>query len=181
MYVVMSEMNIGPTTSWQKYGRKTPMFSWEGQCVKARIVDVHDADSCRAVFPTADASYKQFIIRLDGIDGPEVTSHNPKETAAALRARNRLLSLLAPGVFDADEDYSKKDILRMLEDNVVLAYLALGKSDKYSRTLAQIFTEKDTDLQYSVNHTLLDEGMATEYHGKTKVPWVDWSARSPVG
>lgn len=159
-------------TAWQEHGRNTPMFSWEGQRVKARIVDVHDADTCRAVFRTADASYKQFIVRLDGIDGPEVGSHNPKETAAALRARNRLLSLLAPGVFDADEDYSKKDVLRLLEDNVVLAYLALGKSDKYGRTLSQVFSEQDKDLKHSVNHILIDEGMAHEYQGKTKVPWV---------
>ena len=159
-------------TTWQKHGRTTPMFSWEGQCVKARIVDAHDADSCRAVFRTPDASYKQFIIRLDGIDGREVTSHNPKETAAAFRARNRLLSLLAPSVFDADKGYSKKDILRMLEDNVVLAYLVLGKSDKYGRVLAQVFSEQDNHLKHSVNHILLDEGMAHEYQGKTKVPWV---------
>ena len=151
------------------YGRDTPMFSWQGKCVRARIVDAHDADTCRVVFQSSPGTYSQFIIRLDGIDGPEVSSHDPREVDAALRSRNRLLSLVAPQAFDKDCAYSKKEVLQLLHDNVTLVSLHLGKSDKYGRTLAQVFAR---DQNESVNQILLREKLAHSYGGKTKQPWV---------
>lgn len=162
-------------SAWKKYGRDTPMFSWKGKCVKARVVDVHDADTCRVVFQSSPGVYSQIILRLDGIDAPEINSHNEQEVAAALYARNRLLNLLAPTVFDKDKDYNKKDVLQLLHDNTVLVSLYLGCSDKYSRTLAQVYPIDGP--QKSVNQMLLDERLVCEYHGKTKAPWSEWSVR----
>lgn len=160
---------------WKAYGRDTPMFSWKGKSVKARIVDVHDSDTCRVVFQSSPGVYSQFIIRLDGIDGPELNSHDPQEVQAALRARNRLLSLLAPGVFDQYKDYSKKEVLALLAENTTMAVLSLSKSDKYGRTLAQVFPDNNTlKNNKSVNQILIDEGVVHAYAGKTKQPWT-WS------
>ena len=160
---------------WAKYGRETPMFSWNGQCVKARVVDAHDSDTCRVVFQCAPSVFKQFIIRLDGIDGPEMSSHDPQEVSGALRARNRLLSLLAPTVFDSHKDYSKKDVLRLLNEHVTLVYLELGKADKYGRVLARVYSDSEAPHRNkSVNQVLVDEGVVHAYEGKTKQPWA-WS------
>ncbi len=132
-------------------------------------------DTCRVVFQSSPGVYSQFIVRLDGIDGPEMNSHDPREVAAAIRARNRLLSLLAPGVFDRDKDYSKKEVLRLLAENTTLVYLALGAADKFGRTLAQMFPTGDAaGKNKSVNQVLIDEGVVHTYAGKTKQPWT-WS------
>lgn len=154
---------------WKKYGRDTPMFSWEGRCVKARVVDAHDADTCRVVFQSSPGTYAQFIIRLDGVDGPEICSHDPREVSAALRARNRFLSLIAPSAFEREAAYSKKDVLRLLAESPALVYLYLGKGDKYGRTLARVFT--DESATRCVNDVLRDEGLVHMYGGKTKQPW----------
>lgn len=162
-------------THWTKYGRDTPMFSWNGQCVKARVVDAHDCDTCRVVFQCAPNTFKQFIIRLDGIDGPEMSSHDPQEVGGALRARNRLLSLLNPKAFDRHKDYSKKDVLRLLKEHTTLVFLELGKADKYGRTLARVYTDGEVPgRNKSVNQVLIDEEIVHAYEGKTKQPWT-WS------
>ena len=104
-----------------------------------------------------------------------MNSHDPREVAAAIRARNRLLSLLAPGVFDRDKDYSKKEVLRLLAENTTLVYLALGAADKFGRVLAQVFPTGDAaGKNKSVNQVLIDEGVVHAYAGKTKQLWT-WS------
>ncbi len=133
-------------------------------------------DTCRVVFQSSPGVYSQFIVRLDGIDGPEMNSHDPREVQAALHARNRLLSLLAPGVFDQHERYSKKEVLESLAENTVLVHLTLGDADKYGRVLAQVFPTGDAaGKNKSVNQILVDEGVAHAYAGKTKQPWT-WPA-----
>ena len=160
---------------WKKYGRDTPMFSWKGKCVKARVVDAHDVDTCRVVFQSSPGTYSQFIIRLDGIDGPEISSHDKRETDAAVQARNRLLSLIAPQAFDRHKEYSKKEVLRLLAENPALVYLHLGAQDKYGRTLAHVFATGEAAQSIAINQILIDEGLVHTYSGKTKQPWV-WPA-----
>ena len=122
------------------------------------------------MFQSSPGTYSQFIVRLAGIDGPEMNSHDVREVNAALKARNRLLSLLAPKAFDQTATYSKKDVLRLLADNPTLVYLHLGSLEKFGRTLAEIFTTDGPTK--SVNQILLDEELVHAYAGKTKQPWV---------
>jgi len=124
------------------------------------------------VFQSSPGTYSQFIVRLAGIDGPEMNSHDVREVNAALKARNRLLSLLAPKAFEQDATYSKKDVLRLLADNPTLVYLHLGSPDKYGRQLSTVFATVDPTQNKSVNQILLEEELVHAYAGKTKQPWV---------
>ena len=157
---------------WRPHDRTTPMFGWEGRSFRARIVDAHDGDTVRVVFRTDDETYKQFILRLAGIDTPEINSKDLREAAAAVRARDRLLQLLAPRVFPGGAAYSKKDVLRLLHDEVVLVDIDLRTADKYGRTLAvlrPVGTGKGDHV--SVAETLVAEGHAKRYDGGHKEGW----------
>ena len=153
---------------WRPHDRTTPMFSWEGRSFRARLVDAHDADTVRVVFRTDDESYKQFILRLAGIDAPEMNSKNVQEASAAVRARDRLLQLLAPGVFESAGPYSKKDVLRLLHDNIVLIDIDTKQYDKYGRLLAVV---RPSGGRISVADTLMAEGHAKRYDGGHKERW----------
>lgn len=156
---------------WRPHDRTTPMFGWEGRSFRARIVDAHDGDTVRVVFRTDDKTYKQFILRLAGIDTPEMNSRDLRESTAAMRARDRLLQLLAPSVFPGDSPYSKKDVLRMLHDEVVLVDIDTGKFDRYGRLLATVWPSAAKDTSPSVNDTLIQEGHAKRYDGGHKEGW----------
>ncbi|RYF00263.1 MAG: hypothetical protein EOO77_34315 [Oxalobacteraceae bacterium] len=153
---------VNPDFDWQPYGRHTPMFNWAGQTKTARLVGCHDSDTCRVVFDTLDG-VKQFIVRVEGIDGPEMNSQDTR----GLRARNQLLQVVAPGLFTEDGQYTQKLIVDILAEHIVLVTLELGQMDKYGRVLSRIVSADGTDV---AKH-LLDIGAVHEYSGKTKLPW----------
>lgn len=156
---------------WHVYGRKTPMFSWEGREFEARMVAAHDGDTCRVVFRVDDHSYKQFILRLEGIDTPEVNSKDPEEKKAAFAAKSRMLSLVAPGVFDERMSYSDKQVVEKLEHQVVLVHVLTGHYDKYGRLLARMYKTPYSSTDKSVNEILVTEGYAHSYDGGHKSAW----------
>lgn len=152
---------------WAPYGRQTPMFNWSGKSVAAKLVAVHDSDTCRVVFDTGEHGVRQFIVRVAGIDGPEIVTHDPVERQHAVSARNRFLELAAPGVFATTGDYTAKDIEALLHRNEVVVTLRTGDYDKYGRLLATVVASDGTDI----GAKLVAEGLAHAYYGKTKQPW----------
>ena len=125
-------------------------------------------DTVRVVFQTDPGSYKQFILRLEGLDAPEISSHEPAEHAAALASRDRLLNLAAPGVFlQGKIPQAQKAVEQVLHDNVVLVQVHTGAQDKYGRTLARVLTADGIDI----NSVLLAEGLACAYDGGHKQAW----------
>jgi micrococcal nuclease len=157
---------------WHVYGRKTPMFSWEGREFEARLVACHDGDTCRVVFRVDDHSYKQFILRLEGIDTPEVNSKDPAEKQAAHAAKSRLLSLVAPQVFDERLSYTDKQVVEKLEHQVVLVHVKTGAFDKFGRLLAKVYTVPYDPQNKSLNEVLVEEGYAHRYDGGHKAVWL---------
>lgn len=151
---------------WTPYGRHTPMFDWAGQTVRARLVTAHDGDTCRVVFQT-EYGVKQFIIRVEGIDSPEIASKDPAEKEHALAARDMFLELAAPGVFNRNDRHDAHNIERLLQQNETLVTVVLGKYDKYGRLLATIVSDAGVDI----GKHLVSCGAAHPYFGKTKEPW----------
>ena len=153
-------------SDWTPYGRHTPMFDLNGKTVTARLVGLHDSDTCRVVFDTSEG-VRQFIVRVQGIDGPEMNSKDPEERTHAIQARNEFLEVAAPGIFQRHPEYSQKQIVDLLNKHVTLLTLHLGLMDKYGRVLATVISAQGVDI----GQRLIQTGSVHAYFGKTKEPW----------
>jgi hypothetical protein len=81
-----------------------------------------------------------------------------------------MLSLIAPGVFEVDGKYSKKDIIKLLKENVCVIWLDTLAFEKFGRLMADLYlSPMDTKTIQSV---LIDEGYCKIYGGGTKKQWV---------
>ena len=117
---------------------KTPMFTAAGRARRAKVVSVHDGDTVHAnMLLDGDTAVRRYILRLDGIDTPELRGPN---AALAAAARAELSRLVLGRVVDVD----------------------LGKSDRYGRILARIHVDDIGD----VGAALVRGGLASEYHGR---------------
>lgn len=154
------------TTDWTQCSRHTKMFDFAGKTVTARLVACHDCDTCRVVFDTG-VGMRQVILRVQGIDGPELNSKDPKEKLHAVLARNEFLELAAPGLFSRHAQYSQKEIVEKLEKHVILLTLHLGPLDKYGRTLSTVISGDGVNI----GERLIQTGSAHAYFGKTKEAW----------
>lgn len=124
-------------------------FSLKGYEVEAKIVKVYDGDSIHAVFPlpmTDDPTPYRWSCRIAGIDTPELRTKNDKERELAIEARDVVRSLI-------------------LNEQV---RIDLDDFDKYGRVLCKVF---DTTGK-PVSATLIEKGLAKEYHGGTKEKWI---------
>lgn len=158
------------TNILSKYDSSTKLFSLAGMDTWCRLVELYDGDTCQVVFQFAKDDVHKIVVRINGIDTPEMKSKDSVVQKWALRARNRMLSLLAPGVFEVAGDYSKKDIIRLLKENVCVLWIKTLAFDRYARLLADLyFSPTDTKTIQSI---LVDEGYCKNYSGKTKSQWV---------
>jgi len=128
-----------------------PKFTIEG-VFWARIVKVYDGDTWHGII-RVNGHPSTFVLRLAGLDTPELKGASSKETEAAKVVR----------------DYCRT---RWLHKKVRL--VAQGM-DKYGRLLATIYplTFKCFACGASVNHRLIKEGYALPYDGGTKSQWTD--------
>jgi endonuclease YncB( thermonuclease family) len=133
-------------TILSNYSSKTPKFTLSGKNFVGKCVHVYDGDTVHVVFSTAEINsgvYK-WVIRLTGIDTPEMKSKNQVEKDAALRAR----------------DYLRGEIL----DKIVI--VECGEFDKYGRLLGKIHINDSC-----VNNKMIELGHAKAYDGGTKEGW----------
>jgi hypothetical protein len=150
------------------YGDETPLFSLAGTMVWCRLCACHDADTMQVTFEIGGAVHK-FIVRVMQVDGLEMTSKDPIVKAWAVKARNRMLSLLAPKVFDLNGTYTKKDITQKLRANVVVLWIDALHYDKYGRLMANLHLSPDDPI--TDQSILVDEGYCKYYDGGTKSRW----------
>lgn len=151
-----------------------PLFSLSGRGVYALVVDAYDLDTFQAVIETS-GEFHRFIIRVAGIDGPEMKDKNAIIKDWAVRGRNRMLSIIAPNAgIDVNGTYSRKDIRLKLREAKPIVFLNLGESDKYGRILADVRAdEADTKTFQEI---LVDEGYCKPYgvNGNlTKDVWLE--------
>lgn len=149
------------------HGRKTPMFSFDGKEFLARVVGCHDSDTVRVVYDTEQDGYKQLILRLQGIDAPEIRSSDPKEKKAAVAARDCLLSMMLQE--PVAEGMTEKEVTALLDSHCVLVAVVCKTFDKYGRVLGELHNEGKTGGSF--NQRLIDLGHAKPYFGKTKEAW----------
>ena len=124
----------------------TPIFSLDGMNFQAKIVDVHDGDTVKAVFKVFDKYYK-WNCRIAHVDTPELRTDDPAEKARGLFVRDKLRELI-------------------LNKIVTLHCL---KFDKYGRLLVEIVTN---ELNVPIHEWLIHNKYANLYEGKTKIKFV---------
>ena len=153
-----------------KYDNSTKLFSLAGLKTFCRVVECYDGDTMKVVFPFLKDDVHKIIVRVNGVDSPEMKSKDKNVQEWAAKTRNRMLSLIAPRVFDVDGTYTKKDIIQLLKEHVSVIWLHALEYDKYGRILADLFTspnEKET-----IQSICVKEGYCKFYDGGTKKLWV---------
>jgi micrococcal nuclease len=125
-------------------------FSFKGLVVKAKVVDIYDGDTFRAVFWYKDAII-QTSCRCLEYDAPEMkisrlTPESDREILKkmAYNARDRLKELLGTGLIE----------------------LRFSENDMYGRPLTKIFVNG----KY-INQIMIDEGHGKPYNGGHKNEW----------
>lgn len=156
----MSEPNPG---SFANVTRKTPMAGVQGLECWARLLDVHDGDSCRVGVILLDDTARQVVLRLDGIDAPEM--NNVQDKPIAMAARDRLVDWASPGLLKGHDAISEA-----LANKIVMIYVRISKADKYGRWLATLHHSTDPKSE-SANSVLVREGHAMKYSGHGKKPY----------
>ena len=126
----------------------TPIFSLDGLNFQAKIVDVHDGDTVKAVFKVFDKYYK-WNCRIAHVDTPELRTDDPAEKARGLFVRDKLRELI-------------------LNKIVTLHCL---KFDKYGRLLVEINSGQINSGQ-NIHEWLIHNKYANPYEGKTKIKFV---------
>jgi len=113
----------------------------------AKLIRVMDGDTIEVTLDLGFGISVDTIVRLNGIDTPEIHSLNIDEKNAATVAKNVLLKKLT---------------------NVQLILKTIKYGDKYGRYLADVYT----DTGDYVNDFMVQYGVAHKYDGGTKQEWV---------
>jgi micrococcal nuclease len=144
----------------------TPELTFEGTETVVRVTDVYDGDTLVAVVDIGENQYRRVMMRLAGIDTPELRSKYSTERTMALSARNRVLNWLLPDVFAIDGKYTRRCITAQLDHSPALVTARLGKFDKYGRVLCRIIKGSEC-----LNDMMVQEKYARSYDGRGKGPW----------
>jgi endonuclease YncB( thermonuclease family) len=153
-----------------QHDNSTKLFSLAGLKTWCRVVQIYDLDTIQVVFPFTKDDVHKIVVRVNGVDSPEMTSKDKTVQAWAVKARNRMLSLIVPGVFEVDGSYTKKDIVRLLKENVSIIWLHALDFDKFGRLLGDLYQTPDD--KETIQSTCIQEGYCKAYFGKTKSQWV---------
>lgn len=141
----------------------TPDFGLEGISGPARIVNVHDGDTVTLAMNVFGGYYK-FNCRIDGIDTNELNSKFPSLKTLAYATRNRVLQILGFNSIHLDDKLSRKEILQMLYEKVIIVIARCKQYDKYGRILCDIFVDDK-----SLADILIEENLAVLYDGGKKM------------
>ena len=164
-------------------------FSLNGKEFYCKIVNIYDADTCRAVFYLNDELVK-YTIRLKGIDSPEIRppskdKYRKYQIEEAKKSRNRLIQLCTNCDIELINKLSKKKLQEKIDKNKKIIRIKCEEFDKYGRLLAHLYvdyyeeteteTETETEIEkeqetttLSLNEQLIKEGYAYPYEGGTK-------------
>jgi micrococcal nuclease len=128
---------------------KTAKFTLNGYKAYAKCVYVYDGDTVHIVFkqPHSTECFK-WIIRMNGIDTPEMKSKNVNEKQAAVAARDFLSNLIL--------------------DKIII--VECGDFDKYGRLLGELYLEGNP---VSLSKQMIEKGYAKAYDGGTKEGFAD--------
>lgn len=151
--------------TFKNAGITYPEFSLAGQKLWARCISIYDADTVTVIMPFAGTFYK-FPIRVNGIDACEIKSKNVENKQMALRARNRMFSLVTGQEWTGPENATKAQLEAILKKDVYLVWVECDALDKYGRVLA---TLRGSPGDISFADILISEKYAYAYGGATKL------------
>lgn len=144
----------------------------------AKVVNVYDADTCKAVFFLNDELVK-YTIRLKGLDSPEIRPpssdiYRGYQILEAKKSRNRLIQLCTDCKLELESKLTKTKIQKLINENKKIIKLKCYEFDKYGRLLADLYyidyaesSEIETN-EICINKKLIKEDYAYEYTGGTK-------------
>jgi endonuclease YncB( thermonuclease family) len=144
-------------------------FSLNNLIKEARVVDIYDGDTCTCIFEL-NRKYHKFVIRLAGIDTPEITSKNEQNKKTALEARKRLCTLISNDFINMDINIKRKELRNLLNAKCYLIKIKCGQFDKYGRLLGWLYSNHHIIIgERTFNQCLIDEKLAYVYNGGTKL------------
>jgi micrococcal nuclease len=111
-------------------------------------VTVVDGDTIRADVWIYPGLYQHTLIRIEGIDAPELRGRNECERALAKRSREHLAHLIAGKTLQIDR----------------------VRPDKYGRMLGRVFAE-EAGILWIAAADMLDAHMARPYYGSARREW----------
>lgn len=116
---------------------------------KGQVIKVYDGDTITIAtkLPYENSELYRFQIRLNGIDCPEIKSHDENEKECAKIAKNMLSELL-------------------LNKHITLKNIS---TEKYGRILATVYLD-----DININDLMLKKRLAVSYDGKTKYSPKNW-------
>ena len=121
-----------------------PEFSLNGLNTIAKIVDVYDGDTCKAVF-YMNKKLTKMTIRMNGYDTPEIRTNNNIERVYGFA--------------------SKRIVERMILNKLV--HIRCYKWEKYGRLLADIYIKTPKEV-ICLNDWIVSNNLAVKYDGKKK-------------
>ena len=116
-------------------------FTLDGKEEEAKVVSVHDGDTCDVVFDLRGRK-ERFVCRLLNYDAPEL-----KEKPNGELARDYLAHLVMGGDPDADELFdpegiwTKEQLQKELDKSKNLVYAVFGEFDSFGRALVTLYTD----------------------------------------
>ena len=144
---MFSILNKEDCKNLEQMTSKTNKFSLNGYKTFAKCVHAYDGDTIHVVFKMPHSNeYNKWVIRMMGIDTPEIKSKNTNEKQLAVKARDFLREL-------------------MLDKIIIIECLDF---DKYGRLLGNLFIE-GSDI--SISNMMIEKGYAKAYDGGTKTTW----------
>lgn len=153
--------NISTVYRYESGKRKKKFYKYNNEIIEklelkntaqyVRVIDVYDADTFKCIIfyrniPTI------ISIRLSGIDTPEI---RPKTGNIDEKIQEKALAII-----------SKIYFMKLIMDYDYILYIKTNGSDKYGRTLAEIYKSHNDDM--SINQTLINMRLADTYYGDTK-------------
>jgi micrococcal nuclease len=145
----MTTLNKDDCNLLNTFTSKTNKFSLKGYKTYAKCVSVYDGDTIHVVFkmPNHNECYK-WVIRVNGVDTPELRTRNKYEKQLGYKARDFLSNLI-------------------LDKIIILECLDF---DKYGRLLGEIYSECN---EKSISNQMIEQGHAKAYDGGTKAKWLE--------
>jgi len=101
---------------------------------------------------------------LNGLDTPELKSHDEMEKIAGKMARKHLINMITKG--NISLEITRNEIRKICADSNSILLIKCFDFDKYGRLLVEIH-----DSTGCLNDKMVDDGFAGRYDGGTKGEW----------
>jgi len=163
MFLFKSKLEQKASKLAQNTYENTPEFSFKGREFLAKVLDVYDGDTV-TITVKVDETYFRMNCRLDGIDTPELKSHDEEEKRAAKMARKYLIDLILES--DTPLEITREETRKLCGEGNKILLIKCRDFDKYGRLLVELWNSS-----FCLNRRMIESGFAGKYDGGTKSEW----------